>query len=101
MHNLSRITAYLLRDELLDPESTSKAIDAATQQKISLITYLVRSNILSGQNILSCCVKHFALPVFDLINFNLTVLQDSIIHPDLMLKHRVIPLYRNGDALHI
>lgn len=101
MHNLSGIAAYLLRDELLDAESTSKAIDAAIQQKISLITYLVRSNILSGQNILSCCVKYFALSVFDLTNFNLTVLQDSIIHPDLMLKHRVIPLYRNDDALHI
>lgn len=102
--NPGGLAGILIQDGLLAAESIQSVIHASTQQKCSLITYLVKNKILTGQEILDCCRKYFALPVFDLTNHDFSNLQDTqnnLINTDLILRYRIIPLYRDPHTLYI
>lgn len=91
----------ILRDGLLDIQTIQKNMDIAIQQGISLISQLVRSNTLSSQKILACCVKYFALPVFDLKNYDISELNKSLIKIELIYRYRIIPLNQGEDILYL
>lgn len=95
------LSMYLVRDGLLTLETLKIAMEAATQQGISLTLYLVRMNIVSSHEILSCCAKHLALPIFDLANYDDAWLQDTIIKPELIYRYRVLPLHRDQHSHHV
>lgn len=96
---LTGIAIYLIRDGLLDNTTATDAIQAAQQQNLPLIHYLVKAKILSSQTILNCCVKHFELPFFDLKNYDVTILNHALIHAELIHRYRVIPLYKEENCL--
>lgn len=89
---------YLIQDNLIKPESLQTYWEACERQKIPLITYLVRENILDSEAILSCCTKHFSIPVF---NLTTDILQDNFLSPELILRYRVLPLSRDTHNLYI
>jgi len=101
VNEIPGVAKYLIQDGLITQESLQPILSTSLQEKCSLVSYLVRNNILSSQEILNCCVKYFALPVFDLINFNPNAAHDDLINIELMLRHRVILLYRDKHALHV
>lgn len=97
----SCLIKYLVEDGLLDPDLAQTTLKEIEERKIALTHYLSKNNILSSQTILQCCIKHFDLPVFDLKNYRLEWLQESLVKPDLMYKHRIIPLYRDENYLYL
>ncbi|MCW5582627.1 MAG: Flp pilus assembly complex ATPase component TadA, partial [Gammaproteobacteria bacterium] len=99
--NLTGLAACIVRDSLLDIQTAQTSINIAAQQGIPLACYLVRSNTLSSQQLLTCCAKHFDLPIFDLKNYDLTWLNESPINDELIHRHRIIPLNKNQYALYV
>lgn len=97
--NLSGLAKYLVQDGLLTAASIPLLLETCSQQKISLITHLVRTNILSSDSILACCAKHFSLPVFDLNSHDENL--KTHLNPELMLRYRIVPISCNQNTLHI
>jgi type IV pilus assembly protein PilB len=95
------LSVYLVRDGLLNAETLKIAAENAAKQSISLTLYLVRMNILSSAQILTCYAKHLALPIFDLANYDYAWLQDMIIKPELMYRYRILPLHHDQHSLHV
>ena len=89
---------YLSREGLLKAEKLPALIASSEQQKIPLVTYLVRENILTSETILTCCSKYFMLPVYDLAAYET---KTEHMNPDLILRYRIIPLFREQNTLHV
>jgi len=96
---INGLAIYLVRDGLLDTMTAENATQAANQQGVSLTNYLVKANILSSQKILTCCAKYFALPFFDLKNYDTSILNHPIIHSELIYRYRVLPLHKDENCL--
>jgi len=95
------ITDCLQQDGLLDAAAIPALLKSAALQKRSLITYLVRANILSSESILACCAKHFALPIYDMDLFDIAHLQTDRISIELMVKYRIIPIAFEETTFHV
>lgn len=96
---LPGLAAYLVRDGLLTFASATQAWREALKQEMSFTHYLAKEKLLSSECILACCVKHFALPHFELKNNATDFPRDILIAPELIHRHRIIPLKRQGDNI--
>jgi len=96
---LTGLATYLVRDGLISKSVALDAKYAANQQGISLTSYLVKHNILSSEAILTCCTRYFELPLFDLKNYDPSLLKNPVIHSELIYRYRVIPLHRDEHSL--
>lgn len=113
MHNHSTYTnktpsaglgIYLLAEGLLKESVLQTAIAEADKQACCLTQYLVQEHILSSEQILSCCAKYFAIPIFDKMQFDATIFADTALKPELMIRlirYHVIPLYRDNSTLYL
>ena len=92
------LASYLLQDGLLTPGLLSEIHSICQQQKISLITHLVRENIISSDVILACCAKYFSLPIFDLSDH---IPEENLLPIEFMLRYRILPLSRDQHIMQI
>ena len=99
--SLTGLIAHLVQDGFLDEHIATKAANAAQQLKMSQVSYLVRNNILSSDDILTYCKKQFGLPVFQLQQFDNTLLNQLIIKPELIYRYRVLPLKMVHTTLYL
>lgn len=95
------LAAYLVRDGLLNSTLANTAIKTAQAQEISLTSYLVKCDILSSQTIFDYCAKKFGLPIFDLKTYDAALLCNPIIKPELIWRHRILPISRDINTLSI
>lgn len=102
-HNksLTGLAMYLLQDSLLAEDMLHTALSEAEKQQLPLSCYLVRNKLLSSEKILACCKKHFELPSYDLANYDLSCLEQTLIQPEFIHRYRALPLYRDEQSLHI
>lgn len=98
---LTGLINHLYRDDLIDIATAKKAMHSVQKQGTSLTQYLVKSQILSSEAILACCMKHFGLPVFDLKQYDVTWLQTSPIKIEFICHYRVLPLQKNQHGLRL
>ncbi len=97
--NLHGLIAYLVRDGLLDEKTAQSAIQAASKQALPLTVHLIKSAILTSEQILQYCARQFRLPVFDLNEYDYSWLRHSVIHPELIYRYRVVPLKCENNIL--
>ena len=97
--HLTGLLHYLLQDGLLDIKIAKEVAQKIREKDIPLTKYLVESGVLSSQMILSCCVKYFKLPIFDIKNYNHPWQPHPILHADLVHRYHVIPLHKTKEYL--
>lgn len=100
-NQLHGLALLLFRDGLLDFKLAKSALASVKKQKVTLTQYLVANNILSSKKIFDYCATHFPLPQFDSKNFNEYTLKENLLHPELILKYRILPLLKDNVGLHI
>lgn len=71
------------------------------KQQTALTQYLCQHDIISSEQILDCCARHFALPIFDLSHFDSAILEEKLIKADVMIRERLLPLYREDNILYL
>ncbi len=98
---LSGLAAYLVHDGLLESNNAQAAMKMAAEQGVSLTSYLVKTNLLLGQQIVDCCAKYFSLPIFDLKKFTAHDINHALIPSELIYRYRVIPLKRDHLCLYL
>jgi len=62
---------------------------------------LIKENILTTDTYLAYCAKTFGLTIFDLKNFDSTLLTQSILKPEHIYHYRILPLRRDENNLYI
>lgn len=96
---LTGLAVYLAKDNLLSTAQLAQAQLTAKQVNLPLVSYLVQQTLLSSEAILACAAKHFALPIFDFIQFDDTYLRNPVIAPELICRYRAIPLRQHAHTL--
>lgn len=92
---------YLVRDGLLTSDDAEIAKTNVAKQRISLAQYLVNSGTLSSNALLLYCAKNFAMPIFDLRDFQIDWITHAHIPTELIFRYRIIPLYKEQNHLNL
>jgi len=98
---LSGIAQLLVEHKLLDKESAAFYQQDAINHNMGLPQYLVVNHIIPPDIIASSIAKHFGLPFFDLDNIELTSIPSTLMNEDLIQRHRVVPLFHQGNQLQV
>lgn len=95
---MSNLVNFLVQLQLLDKRSAQSALSAATQQKMALTTYLVKHKLIDSRDLLFYLAQHFALPTFDLKQFNYEHACKWLSH-ELINRYRALPIQLNTQTL--
>ena len=95
------LATLLQQHHLLDAKTALTAKQNAERENIPFISYIVRNKLLSSQSILDFCHIHFNLPIFELKNYDLRWLIDSIINTELICQYHFIPLQQKHHHLEL
>ncbi len=97
----SGLTKCLIREGLLTEESAQTALQEASRQKVSLISYLVNNNNIDSKSIASFASVEFGVPFFDLDAIDIRSLPISLVSEKLIRQHHALPLFKRGNRLFI
>ncbi len=98
---LSGVARRLVNDGLLDVEAIATAQEAATEEGIALVTYLVSHHILESERLATVLSQEFGIPLFDLTAMDLNLVAAEHIPEKLVLQHHALPLFQRGTRLYV
>lgn len=91
----------LVHNGLIKSDSLADAMQQAKREESSLVSFLVKNNILSSQLIMETCINSFGLTPYDLGKFDITSLKNNVLSLENILYYRVIPISKTKDILQI
>ena len=97
----TELIEYLINDNLLNAPLVEQASHSASKKNIPLIHFLVQSKYLSNDQILNCCKRHLNLLADDLINYDFSQLQTTLVNVELMKRYYVLPLKYEQNLLYL
>jgi len=100
-NNLSGLAKRLVADGLIDADSAQTALQDSYKQKIPFVTYLVQSKKIKAIDIASAASDEFGVPLMDLAVIDTDVIPLTLVKQNLILKHRVLPLFHRGNRLFV
>lgn len=98
---LTGIARELVTAELLSEKEVRDALEEAKAQGISLIQYLTQTKRHDPIQLARVAAFAFGMPLFDLSAFDLELIPLDAVSPDLIRKHRVLPLFKRGNRLFV
>jgi type IV pilus assembly protein PilB len=98
---LSGIARRLIADKIIDEPKAQEALQQASQQQLSLVSYLVQNNIADGNQIANAIADEFGSPLFDINALSKEAIPVELVDPKLIRQHHAIPLYKRGNRLFI
>lgn len=100
-NNLSGLAKRLVADGLIDADSAQTALQDSYKQKIPFVTFLVQSKKIKAIDIASAASDEFGVPLMDLAVIDTDVIPLTLVKQNLILKHRVLPLFHRGNRLFV
>jgi type IV pilus assembly protein PilB len=97
----SGLAGRLVIEELIDADEARYAQQAAVDQRVPLVTYLVESANVDGAKLARIASQEFGAPRFDISAFDKEQLPDGMVEPELITKHHALPLFHRGKRLFI
>ena len=98
---LSGVARRLIADKIIDEPKAQEALQQASQQQLSLVSYLVQNNIADGNQIANALADEFGSPLFDINSLSKEAIPVELVDPKLIRQHHAIPLYKRGNRLFI
>lgn len=98
---MSQIVSLIVQNNLLTPAVASHAAQQAKIQKLSLISYLIKNNILNSDTIVTLFRNKFSFPIFDLNHYEKNWLEHSPLSREVIRNYRVLPLGKIDNVLQI
>ena len=96
---LAGVARRLIADRLIDEVNIQHANSKAAHQGVSLVHYLVRSQLVDQHSIAVSIADEFQLPLIEIEAFDLDCCPENVIDADLVKKHRMLPLSIRGKCL--
>lgn len=98
---LSGVARRLIADQIIAEPQAQEAMQQASQQHLSLVTYLVQNNIANGNQIANAIADEFGSPLFDINALSKEAIPVELVDPKLIRQHHAIPLFKRGNRLFI
>ncbi len=97
--NLAGLPRRLVQDGLISEEKLLEATEAAKNEKVPLVAYLVNSDLAEARAVAVAASHEFGVPLLDLdaVDIELDVIR--AVDQKLLNKHRVLPLVQRGQRL--
>ena len=91
----------LVDEGFLSAQQMKDALGNAQKNKVSIVAYLSEKLNITPLIIAEMISQEFGEPIFDLDSFNPDMLPKELIEPNLVTKHKVIPLLQRGNILYV
>lgn len=91
----------LVDENFLSAQQMKDALSNAQKNKVSIVAYLSEKLNITPLIIAEMISEEFGEPIFDLDSFNPEMLPKDLIDPNLVSKHKVIPLVQRGNILYV
>ncbi|MFW1815116.1 type IV-A pilus assembly ATPase PilB [Acinetobacter guillouiae] len=91
----------LVDEGFLSAQQMKDALSNAQKNKVSIVAYLSEKLNIPPLIIAEMISLEFGEPIFDLDSFNPDMLPKELIEPNLVTKHKVIPLVQRGNILYV
>ncbi|MDA0789258.1 MAG: type IV-A pilus assembly ATPase PilB [Proteobacteria bacterium] len=97
---LSGLARRLVEDNLLEEATAKDASDKASKEKIPLVTYLVKNDIVSSMAIANAAADEFGTPLFDISTLDAEVIP-KVVDEGLIRKYHALPIFHRGNRLFV
>ncbi|MEY1662601.1 type IV-A pilus assembly ATPase PilB [Isoalcanivorax beigongshangi] len=98
---LSGLARRLVADALLSEEQALHSLVQSRQEKLPLVSYLVREKKARAADLALRVAEEFGDPVLDLAALSPAHLPKGLVDPKLVEKHRMVPIFRRGSRLFV
>jgi type IV pilus assembly protein PilB len=95
---LGGLPQRLVQDGVVEEAAMMEALNA-TKDGSSVVTQLVRSGAAHARDIAIAASSEFGVPLFDLDASNLDPETVRLVSEKLLIKHRVLPVFKRGKRL--
>lgn len=88
-------------EKLLEKNKAVEFYKLANAEKVSLVQYIVKNNILPASQIALAAAKNFGVPMLDLDCIDIDNLPASLVNEKLIRLHTMFPLFCRGNHLYL
>jgi type IV pilus assembly protein PilB len=98
---LTGIARRLVVEGALGEDEARKATEAATRQKIPLVSYLVQNGMAPANQVAAAASMEFGIALLDVRALDLRVAPVKLVEEKLIQQHKALPLYKRGNRLFV
>ncbi|PHS26374.1 MAG: type IV-A pilus assembly ATPase PilB [Methylophaga sp.] len=98
---LNGLSRRLVNDKLLSEEDASLAQQDAKESKQTFVSFLVKNELVSSQDIALAASQEFGVPLFDLSAMSMEAMPTGLIKEQLIREHNALPLFQRGTRLYV
>ena len=98
---LTGIARRLVVEGAVSEEDARKAADAATRQKIPLVSYLVQNGLAPSAQVAVAASLEFGIPLLDVRALDLRSAPLKLVEEKLIQQHKALPLFKRGNRLFV
>ena len=101
MSNLSGIARQYVQQELLNEQQADDINTEAHAHSRSFIMQSLLSGVCKSKAVAQLLSNEFGLPFLDLSAIDHEHFPADLVNPELLEKHKVLPIFKRGNRLHI
>jgi type IV pilus assembly protein PilB len=98
---LSGLARRLVEDKLLDGAAAKEAAIVANRERVSFVTHLVQSNLVSSKDIANAASEEFGTPLMDISTLDPESIPKNLIDEKLIQSNHAVPIFHRGNRLFV
>jgi len=98
---LSGVARRLIADQIIDEGQAQEALQGASQQNLTLVSYLVQNGVADGTKIANAIADEFGTPLLDVRALRQEAIPSELVDAKLIHRHHTLPLFKRGNRLFI
>lgn len=95
------LALILVRDGLVSQDAMHKALEAAQQQNLSIVNYLIDNKLAPANKIAALISKEFGDPLFDLNALHIDTIPKELVDQKTVNRYGALPLFKRGNRLFV
>ena len=99
--NLSGLARKLVQDDLLSATAAQEAQQKSLKERVSLVSYLVKNNLVASDKVALAASQEFGIPLLDIENIEIDIEIIQLVKEELITKHHTLPLFKRGKLLYL
>ena len=98
---ITGLVRRLVLDNALSEDNARKALAEAQKNKTPIHVFLMEKKLVSAASLAKANASEFGIPLFDAQSLDLKQCPMKLIDEELVVKHKVLPLFKRGNRLYI
>jgi type IV pilus assembly protein PilB len=99
--HLSGLARKLVLDGLLEEETATQAIQAANDDNVPFIAYVVSKKLADARDVAQAGAEEFGTPLVDIGALEIDIDVVKLVSEKLIRQHHALPLYKRGNRLFV